>query len=184
MTDLLNKPHESWDEQGEQSQESGAVYKPLSREEARILKEKAGGLSLQAFLLKVLVWQVVAGCAAALGAWLLSASVLVGQSALYGAFCVVLPSAVVVRMVLKQISTGDLQLSGGILARFFVLELVKIVVTACMLLLAPVVLGAPNWIAVVAGFVVTLKVYWVVAFLGLGRAGHVASRVKKIGIIE
>jgi len=40
-------------------------------------------------------------------------------------------------------------------------ELVKIAVTIAMLFAAPRLVGALSWLALLAGFVVTIKVYWV-----------------------
>ena len=141
--------------------------KPLTRSEADALSKKLGGMSLQAFLVKVLVWQVLAAATVFVLAWLVSSNVLVGYSALYGAMCVVLPSALVVRMVLRQSGANSTQrnLLGPV--GLLVLEIVKVGITIALLCTAPFVLSSPDWIAVVVGFVVTLKMYWVVAFMGL-----------------
>jgi ATP synthase protein I len=154
--------------------------KPLTRREVQALKEKLGGVSLEVFLLNVLMWQVLVGIAIAVLAGMATGSVLTTYSAFYGAMCVVLPSALIARTVIRRSKRDVLQHSGGKLVGLFVLELVKILVTVCLLLAAPVVLGSPQWIALVVGFVATLKVYWVVALMGLGQAKH----VKKIGINE
>ena len=154
-----------------------ASYQPLTRQEVQALKEKLGGVTLEAFWLKVLIWQGVVGVAIAALAWLVSNEVLTGYSAFYGAMCVVLPSALVARTVIKRLKLGVLKHSGGMLVGLFVSELVKILVTLCLLLLAPVLLDSPNWIAIVVGFVVTLKVYWVVALMRLGQTKH----FKKLG---
>jgi ATP synthase protein I len=66
------------------------------------------------------------------------------------------------------------------LTGLFVLEFAKILVTVSLLVAAPLVLASPDWIAIVVSFVLTLKVYWVVALIGLRQARH----VQKIGINE
>ena len=48
----------------------------------------------------------------------------------------------------------------------FVWELVKIILTVALLLVAPKVILDLSWIALVAGFVVTMKVYWLAMALG------------------
>jgi ATP synthase protein I len=48
----------------------------------------------------------------------------------------------------------------------FVWELVKIVLTVALLLVAPKVISDLSWFALVAGFVVTMKVYWLAMALG------------------
>ena len=156
------------------------AIKPLTRQEADALKRKLGGVSLQNFLLNVLVWQVVVGVALSALVWFVSGRAAVFYSALYGVLCVVLPFALVVRTVLRRISPDALRRSGGMLTGLFVLEFAKILVTVSLLLAAPLVLSSPDWIAIVVSFVVTLKVYWVVALIGLRQARH----VQKIGINE
>ena len=156
------------------------AVKPLNRQEADALKRKLGGVSLQNFLLNVLVWQVLVGAALTALVWFVSGRATVFYSALYGILCVVLPSALVVRTVLRRNKPDVLRRSGGVLAGLFVLEFAKILMTVSLLLAAPLVLASPDWIALVASFVVTLKVYWVVALIGLRQARH----IQKIGINE
>jgi ATP synthase protein I len=56
--------------------------------------------------------------------------------------------------------------AGSALAGLFVWELVKIVLTVALLLVAPKVVSDLSWLALVAGFVVTMKVYWLAMALG------------------
>ena len=164
---------DEWNDDGQ----DGEKVPPLTRQEVQLLKEKLGGVSLEAFLPKVLMWQALSAIAIAMLAWPVFSSVVVVTSAFYGAMCVVLPSALVARMVIKRVRPDVLKHSGGTLMRLVVLELVKIVVTVCLLLAAPLVLDSPQWVAIVIGFAVTLKVYWVVALMSLRQPGH----VKKLG---
>ena len=175
----INKVNERRDEWTDDGLDSEKML-PLTREEVRKLKEHLGGISLEAFLIKVLMWQALSAIVVAVLAWLVSSSAAVVVSVFYGAMCVVLPSALVVRMVIKRARPDALKHSGGMLGRLFALELVKILVTVCLLLAAPLVLDPPQWVAIVVGFAVTLKVYWVVALMSLRQPGH----VKKIGISE
>lgn len=172
----INGADEGRDEWNDDGQD-GEKIPPLTRQEAQLLKEKLQGVSLEAFLLKLLMWQALSAIVIAALAWLVSSSVAVVTSAFYGAMCVVLPSALVARVVIKRIRPDVLKHSGGMLTGLVVLELVKILVTVCLLLAAPLALDSPQWVAIVIGFAVTLKVYWVVALMSLRRPGH----VKKLG---
>jgi ATP synthase protein I len=172
-----NEAQSHGQEKYEDEEQVQVFQKPLTRQEVQELKEKLGGVTFEAFFLKVLMWQAVVGVSMATLAWFASGKVLTAYSAFYGAMCVVLPSALVARTVIKRLRPNVLKHSGGMLLRLFVLELVKILVTVCLLLMAPVLLDSPNWIAIVVSFVVTLKVYWVVALMGSGQAQH----VKKLG---
>jgi ATP synthase protein I len=78
-------------------------------------------------------------------------------SAAYGALSVVVPAALFARGI-----TGRLvrTVPGAAMVGFFVWELVKIVVTILMLFAAPRLVPGLNWLALLAGFVVTMKVVW------------------------
>ena len=169
-----DEKRDEWNDDGQ----DGEKISPLTRQEVQLLKQKLGGFSLEAFLLKVLMWQALSAVVIGMMAYLVSAAAV--TSAFYGAMCVVLPSALVARIVIKQVRPDVLKHSGGKLMGLVVLELVKILVTVCLLVTAPLVLDSPQWVAIVIGFAVTLKVYWVVALMSLRQPGH----VKKIGINE
>jgi len=70
--------------------------------------------------------------------------------------------------VLTGVVSGQFRLkqAGAALAGLFVWELVKIVLTVALLLVAPKVVAGLSWLALVAGFVVTMKVYWLAMALG------------------
>jgi len=54
----------------------------------------------------------------------------------------------------------------AVLIGLFFWELVKIILTVALLLVAPKVISNLSWLALVAGFVVTTKVYWLAMALG------------------
>jgi ATP synthase protein I len=54
----------------------------------------------------------------------------------------------------------------AVLLGLFFWELVKIILTVALLLVAPKVISNLSWLALVAGFVVTIKVYWLAMALG------------------
>ncbi|WP_296511066.1 ATP synthase subunit I [Rhodoferax sp.] len=85
-----------------------------------------------------------------------------GVSALYGALAVIVPAAALARGMGRQAGVRD---SGAAFLGFVVWEVVKVVLTVAMLLAAPKLVPGLNWLALVAGFVVTMKVYWVAAWL-------------------
>ena len=167
---------DDWNEDGRDD----VKIPPLTRQEVQALMEKLGGTSLEGFLLKVLVWQSLSAVVIAILTWIVSDNVSAATSALYGALCVVLPSALVVRTVIKKLRSDVLKHSESRLTGLVVLELTKILATVCLLLAAPLLMDSPQWVAMVIGFAVTLKVYWVVALMSLRQPGH----VKKIGINE
>ena len=129
-------------------------FKPLTPEEAQKVRMSNPPLSL---------WTVVAGQAGtgvvvALLAWMLTGNVQMFWSAGYGALAVVFPAAVFARGLSKQKSASH---GSAALVGFFVWELVKIALTVAMLVAAPKLVEGLNWLALLAGFVVTMKVYWV-----------------------
>jgi ATP synthase protein I len=133
-----------------------ADFKPLSAEEARLWREKNPPLSPW----RIVAWQLVVGVLATVLAWLLSGRVEVAGSVGYGALAVILPAAILARGLARQRSAA-----GAALAGFFVWELVKIALTVAMLLAAPKLVPHLSWLALLAGFVVATKVYWVAMWL-------------------
>jgi ATP synthase protein I len=65
----------------------------------------------------------------------------------------------------KSAAHGNAALTG-----FFVWELLKIVLTVAMLVAAPRLIADLSWLALLAGFVVTMKVYWLAMWLRLAPA--------------
>jgi len=128
-------------------------FKPLTREEADSLRRVTPTLSLW----RVVLAQLTVGCVVAAVAWLLTGRVSVVWSAGYGALAVVLPAAIFARGLSRQQSRSQ---GSAALVGFVVWEMVKIALTVAMLLLAPRLIVDLSWLALVAGFVVTMKVYW------------------------
>lgn len=133
-------------------------FKQLSAEEAQALRQRQPPLSPW----RVVVWQAVVGLLVALLAWGLTQNRVAGVSAAYGAMAVVLPAALFARGLSRQRRAAN---AGAALTGFFVWEMVKIAVTVAMLVLAPRLISNLNWLALLAGFVVTMKVYWVAMWL-------------------
>lgn len=129
------------------------VIKPLSRTEAQALREQHPTLSPWA----VLAGQAGAGLMVGVVALLLTGEAGVGWSALYGAAAVVIPGAVFARGLTSKMSLAN---PAAAVTGFFLWEMVKIGLTVAMLVAAPWVVLDLSWLAMVAGFVVTMKVYW------------------------
>jgi ATP synthase protein I len=136
-------------EDGEQDES----FKPLTAAEAQQWRRRNPPLSMW----RVLVGQSLAGCLVAVAAWLLTDKSSMGWSAGYGALSVVLPAAVFARGVTGRLAQA---VPGAAMLGFFVWELVKIILTVAMLFAAPKWVTDLNWLALVAGFVVTMKVVW------------------------
>ena len=129
-------------------------FKPLTREEAQSIR----ALNPPASLWRVVAGQAGVGAVSALLAWGTTGSVQMLWSVGYGALSVVLPAALFARGLARQkLATHE----NASLVGFFVWEMVKIGLTIAMLFAAPKLVEGLNWFALVAGFVVTMKVYWV-----------------------
>ena len=141
----------------DEAQDEG--FKPLTREEAK----KVRALNPPASLWVVLAGQAGVGILVAVLAWVLTGQARMGWSAGYGALAVVIPAALFARGLSRQKSAmhGNAALVG-----FFIWEMVKIALTVAMLFAAPRLVEGLNWLALLAGFVVTMKVYWVAMWLG------------------
>jgi ATP synthase protein I len=128
-------------------------FKRLTRGEAAALAERDPPLS---------PWRVVAAQAAlgaliALIAWAATGSRAIGVSALYGAFVVVLPGALMARGMTSPFSR--LSPVASALAVMFWAG-VKIAASVLMLVIASKVVQPLNWPALLMALVACLQVYW------------------------
>jgi ATP synthase protein I len=99
----------------------------------------------------------VAGLAVALIAWGLSGKASVGWSAGYGALAVIIPAALFARGLMSQFSSLNAATASF---GFFVWEAVKLAVSIAMIAIAPRLVADLSWLALLAGLLVTLKMYW------------------------
>jgi ATP synthase protein I len=133
-------------------------YKPLTAEEAEQWRQRQFraapfrviGLQLAA----VLLLAVMVGGVSGRYSWM--------WSVWYGGFSVVLPAVwFVVRQRRQAARAGHIGVdSNRLLRQFFVNEAIKVILTIALLSMAPVAVLGLNWLALLAGFVVALKVYW------------------------
>jgi ATP synthase protein I len=147
-----------WTEVVDEAVEEG--FKPLTHEEA----QKIRALNPAVSVWMVLAGQAVVGLLVAALAWGLTGQSRMGWSAAYGALAVVIPAVLFARGLSRQKSAAH---GNAALLGFFVWELVKIALTVAMLFAAPRLVTDLSWLALLAGFVVTMKVYWVAMWLRL-----------------
>lgn len=129
-------------------------FKPLTAQEAKALRESNPAVSPW----WVLGLQSLAGSIAVLLAWGISGKASVAWSVAYGALAVVLPAALFARGVTSRFSS--LNATTAYLG-FFLWEAVKMIVSVVMVIFAPRIIVDLNWLALLAGLFVTLKMYWV-----------------------
>lgn len=148
-----NEPSPSGWEDGEKDPE----FKPLDREEAVRWRAAQPGLSAW----RVVGVQLLVGLLAGALAWVFTQRASVGFSVLYGAASVVFPTALMAwGMTASALSRRS---AGHVISMFmsFVLwEGVKILLSVAMLWSAPRIVPDLNWLALLVGLVVVLKVYW------------------------
>ena len=131
-------------------------FKRWTADEARLLREKSPSVSPW----RVVGWQMMAGVAIALGAWLFSGDKVVAMSAGYGALTVILPAAVLARGIMSPTSSINAMSAA---MGFMVWEMVKIGLSVAMFIAAPQLIANLSWLALLVGVILTMKVYWVAA---------------------
>jgi ATP synthase protein I len=138
---------------GEQENE----FKPLTREEAQQWRASQPRISLW----RLVGVQLLVGLSSGALAWLFTQSASVAWSVLYGAAAVVLPSALMAygltSSALSRLLAGYAQAA---FAGFLLWEGVKILLAVAMLWSAPWIVPGLNWLGLLAGLVLVLKVYW------------------------
>ena len=141
-------------------------FKPLTTEEAQQWRATQVSLSIW----RVIAWQAVAVLVVSLLAYAWSGRLSVMWSAAYGGLAVLLPSATMAWGVTAGRLARLLSVfAQGSLAALMFWEGVKVLLVVILLSLAPRWVPELNWLALVAGLVLVLKVYWL-AFLTQSRA--------------
>jgi ATP synthase protein I len=140
-------------------------FSPLTPEQAQRLIAQNPSLSVW----WVLSAQMVVGVVAAIVAGVLTGQGASAWSAFYGCLAVVIPGALFARGLRSQFSSISAVTAGF---GFFVWEAVKIGVSVAMLAAAPRLVADLDWLAMLIGLIVTLKVYWLA--LGVRRKRKIA----------
>ncbi len=134
-------------------------FKPLTKEEAAALRAKQHFISPW----RVIFAQIALGTLLTLAAWVLfPARVGIALSVGYGALTVILPAALLARGLMSPVTKIHV---GVAVFGFFFWELVKIVSSVAMLMVAPKLIEDLSWPGLLIGLVVTMKVYLGAAFL-------------------
>lgn len=129
-------------------------FKRLTAEEAKALRELNPSVSPW----RIVGLQVIVGCLVALFAWVLTGRPEAGWSAGYGGLSVVIPAVLFARGLKSQFSSINAATAAF---GFFVWEAIKIAVSVGLLFAAPRLVANLDWLALLIGLIVTLKVYWV-----------------------
>lgn len=127
--------------------------RPLNAQEAQDLRSRLPSLSPWG----VIVGQCLVGVAVVLLTWLVSGDGVRAWSVAYGALVVVLPAAVFARGLKSQFSSLNVITAGF---GFFLWEIVKISLSVGMLFAAPGLVDEIDWLFLLLGLFVTMKVYW------------------------
>ena len=137
-------------------------FRPMTAQEAQAWRASQPTLS---------VWKVVgvqlmlALVLALLATWIWGGSSIV-FSLMYGAFAVVVPSALFARGMTSRLASVN-AVSAAL--SFAVWQGVKMVLTVLLLALAPKVLNEVSWPALLVGLLLTMKVYWLALAWGKPR---------------
>lgn len=137
----------------EDSLESADNFEPLTAAQARVLREKHPVVSPW----WIILGQALIGLLLALVAGLWGGAQ-IALSVGYGVLTVVMPAMLFARGVRGRFASLN---PGSAMIGFFLWELMKLVVTVVMLVLAPKFVVALSWPAMLVGLVLTMKVYWV-----------------------
>ena len=136
------------------------TFEPLTAQQVAELRKRQPLLSVW----RVVSAQVVLGLLVAALVWFVSGQKAAVYSAVYGALAVIVPAALFARGLTSRVASLN---AGAAVLGFFLWEMVKIGLTVAMLFAAPRLVNDLSWPAMLAGLVVTMKVYWVA--LGFGK---------------
>jgi len=129
-------------------------FRRFTKQEAQALRELQPPISPW----RIVRLQVLVGLVVTVLAWAFTLKASVAWSAAYGALAVVIPAVLFARGLMSQFSSINAMTAGF---GFFVWEAVKIAVSVAMLAAAQKMVADLDWLAMLIGLVVTMKVYWV-----------------------
>ena len=140
--------------QPEDQENAQETFEPLTAEQVAELRKHQPLLSVW----RVVGVQAVLGLLVAALVWFVSGRMAAVYSAVYGALAVIVPAALFARGLTSRVASVNV---GAAVFGFFLWEMVKIGLTVAMLFAAPRLVNDLSWPAMLAGLVVTMKVYWV-----------------------
>lgn len=140
--------------QAEDQENVQDTFEPLTAEQAAELRKQQPLLSVW----RVVGVQAVLGLLVAVLVWFVSRRMAAVYSAVYGVLAVIVPAALFARGLTSRVASVNV---GAAVFGFFLWEMVKIGLTVAMLFAAPRLVSDLSWPAMLAGLIVTMKVYWV-----------------------
>jgi len=132
--------------------------KPWTAEQAQAWRQTQPQLSPW----KVIGVQLLVGLVLVAGGAVLAADLKVAWSVGYGVLAVIIPALLFAHGLRRQKGVRGI---GAAIAGFFVWEMAKIALTVAMLAAAPKLITGLNWLGMLIGLIVTMKVYWVMLTL-------------------
>jgi ATP synthase protein I len=139
-----------------------ALPERLTAQQAQELRVRLGKTGSLISPWQIIVGQLLAGAVFAVLAWLVTGKSSVAVSIAYGALAVVIPAAVFARGLMSQFSSLNALTAGF---GFFVWEMIKIVATVVLIAIAPKLVADLDWLAMLIGLIVTMKVVFVLLWL-------------------
>ena len=134
----------------------------LTASQVQALRVKFGKAGSLISPWQIIVGQLLVGMLLAVVALLVSGKSSVAVSVAYGALAVVIPAAVFARGLMSQFSNLNALTAGF---GFFVWEMIKIVATVVLIAIAPKLVADLDWLAMLIGLIVTMKVVFVLLWL-------------------
>ena len=134
----------------------------LTAQQARELRVRLGKTGSLISPWQIIAGQLLAGAVFAMVVWLVTGKSSVAVSAAYGALAVVIPAAVFARGLMSQFSSLNALTAGF---GFFVWEMIKIMATVVLIAIAPKLVADLDWLAMLIGLIVTMKVVFVLLWL-------------------
>lgn len=141
-------------------------FKPLTAQEAEAWRSRQRTVSIW----RVLGWQLLVGASVGFLWWGLSGRIVGAVSAWYGAGAVWFPAVLMAwGLTAGRLSKVLSVFPKGSLAAVVFWEGVKVLLSVMLMALAPKALVQVDWLALLAGLVVVIKVNWL-ALWGLSRS--------------
>ena len=134
----------------------------LTAQQARELRVRLGKTGSLISPWQIIAGQLLAGAVFAMVVWLVTGKSSVAVSAAYCTFALVIPAAVFSIGLMSQFSSLNALTAGF---GFFVWEMIKIMATVVLIAIAPKLVADLDWLAMLIGLIVTMKVVFVLLWL-------------------
>jgi ATP synthase protein I len=152
----------AFDDVDNEQAESELMPERLTASQAQALRVRLGKAGSVLSPWQIIAGQLLAGVVFAVLSWLITGKMNVAVSVAYGALAVVIPAAVFARGLMSQFSSLNALTAGF---GFFVWEMIKIVATVVLIAIAPKLVADLDWLAMLIGLIVTMKVVFVLLWL-------------------